>query len=75
MSDEYKKSVKELNSKKNEVEKKLKRKVQNVQSQHRLREKMKKAMEKLAQDYPDVSNVLDLSQVFLLSLFFRLMYL
>ena len=69
LSDEYKKRVKELNSKKNEVEKKLKRKVQDVQSQHRLREEKKKAMEKLAQDYPDVSNVLDLSQVFLLSLF------
>ena len=75
LSDEYKKRGKELNSKKNEVEKKLKRKVQDVQFQHRLREKKKKAMEKLAQDYPDVSNVLDLSQVFLLSLFFRLMYL
>ena len=75
LSDEYKKRVKELNSKKNEVEKKLKRKVQDVQSQHQLHKKKKKAMEKLTQDYPDVSNVLDLSQVFLLSLFFRLMYL
>ena len=58
LSDEYKKRVKALTSKKNEVEKKLNRKMQDVQSQQRLREKKKKALDKLTQDHPDVSNVL-----------------
>ena len=42
----------------NEVKKKLKRKMQDVQSQQGLCEKKKKALEKLTQDLPDVSNVL-----------------
>ena len=47
LSDEYKKRVEALTSKQNEVEKKLKRKMQDVQSQQRLRKKKKKALEKL----------------------------
>ena len=58
LSDEYKTRVGALTSKKNDVEKKLKMKMQDVQSQKRLREKKKKALEKLTQDHPDVSNVL-----------------
>ena len=58
LSNEYKKRVQALTSKKKEVEKKLKRKMQDVQSQQRLREKKKKALEKSTQDHPDVSNVL-----------------
>ena len=49
LSDEYKKRVEALTSKKNKVGKKLKRKVQDVQSQQQLREKKKKALEKLTQ--------------------------
>ena len=41
LSDEYKKRVEALTSKKNEVEKKLKKKKQDVQSQQRLHEKKK----------------------------------
>ena len=49
LSDEYKKRVEALTSKNNEVGKKLKRKVQDVQSQQQLREKKKNALEKLTQ--------------------------
>ena len=50
--------VEALAYKKNEVEKKLKSKMQDVQCQQRLRQKKKKVFEKLTQNDPDVSNVL-----------------
>ena len=61
LSHEYKERVRERERERElklqPVEKKLNRKIQDFQSQQRLREKKKKALEKLTQYPSDVSNV------------------
>ena len=56
LSDECKKRTEALTSKRNEVEKRIKSRIQDVQPQQQLREKKKMALEKLTQDHPDISN-------------------
>ena len=45
-----------LTSKRNEVEKRIKSRIQDAQPQQQLREKKRMALEKLTQDHPDISN-------------------
>ena len=54
LSNDYKERVETLTSKNMEVEKKIKRKLEDIESQQRLREKKKKALEKLQLDHPEV---------------------